>query len=98
MGGGCLAGDGRRLTANVHFTGNGKMSDLHGNSVVGSGAVSCYMHGGFDVSGFAAVIPTLVMFQLCGDRFKSLTVLKFSKTLLVDLQKSAVCICKPCKV
>lgn len=45
------------------------LSDLHGNSMVGFGAVSCYMHGGFDVSEFALIVPTLVMFQLCGDRF-----------------------------
>jgi hypothetical protein len=60
--------------------------------VVGLGAVSCYMHGGFDTSGFASVMLTLILFQLCGDRFKcltSLTELKFSKTLLVDLYKFA---------
>jgi len=60
--------------------------------VVGLGTVSCYMHGGFDTSGFASIMPTLVLFQLCVDRFKSLrslTELKFSKTLLVDLQQSA---------
>jgi hypothetical protein len=56
--------------------------------VVGFGAVSCYMHGGFYISGFAVVVPTLVMFQLCGDGFKSLRCLTVL-TLLVDLQKSA---------
>ena len=35
--------------------------------MVGFGAISCYMHGGFDISGFASVMPTLVMFQLYGD-------------------------------
>lgn len=48
--------------------------------MVGLGAVSCYMHGGFDTFGFASIMPTLVLFQLCGDRFKSLrslTELKF---------------------
>lgn len=60
--------------------------------MVGLGAVSCYMHDGFDTSGFASIVPTLVLFQFCVDRFKSLsslTELMFSKTLLVDLQKSA---------
>lgn len=61
--------------------------------MVGLGTVSCYMHGGFDTSGFVSVMPTLVLFQLCVDRFKSLrslTELKFSKTLsFFDLQKSA---------
>jgi hypothetical protein len=42
-------------------------------------------------SGFASVMPTLVIFQLCGDGFKSLrslTEFKFLKTLLVDFYKS----------
>lgn len=72
--------------------GMGRCLICTGNSVVGLGAVSCYMHGGFDTSGFASVMLTLVLFQLCVDRFeslRSLTDLKFSKTLLVDLQKSA---------
>jgi hypothetical protein len=44
------------------------------------------MPGGFEISGFASVMPTLVMFQLCGDILSlgSLIELRFSKTLLVD--------------
>lgn len=77
----------KTVTANVHFPGNGKMYVWFARGIVwfGLGTVSCYMHGGFDTSRFASIVPTLVLFQLCVDRFKSLrslTELKFSKTLL----------------
>lgn len=38
--------------------------------MVGLGTVFCYMHGGFDTSGFASIMPILVLFQLCVDRLK----------------------------